>query len=412
MFVRSFRIRNYMIHQDTSLCLHPITVFVGPNGGGKSALFDALLNFSMVSRGRIRHAFGPFPYSYRSTVYRGTRGVPRIAYDIELSRGPENTEALRYIFDYSQTRSGEDEPGFTIHSERLLMQPEGSVLFDRSEPETFSLGRLFVVDNDRGIFPALQRADVGHDPCAIPELVSYCAQQIGRFNKFRLDPAELAAPARRPEPTAEPVGIGPVLGYHGEDLARVLYYLSETEAPELAVICRRIQEIEPTFAGFDFATVGADRIAFAVQYSDQRQSVPSVRLSSGFLTYLGLMVLVSVETRPAILMIEEPENGLTPRAVKAFYKAVRESIVTTDGVLKSQVLISSHSPFVICEAWNGEDRGFIYQVSIRDGRARVRPFAEAVEDHGTPLPADGRLTINHADYVMSDYFGDAKRPNR
>jgi ABC-type Mn2+/Zn2+ transport system ATPase subunit len=26
-------------------------VLIGPNGGGKSALFDAILNFSMLSRG-------------------------------------------------------------------------------------------------------------------------------------------------------------------------------------------------------------------------------------------------------------------------------------------------------------------------------------------------------------------------
>ncbi len=61
MYIRHLRIRNYLIHKDTEIDLTPLTVLVGPHGGGKSALFDAMLNFSMVSRGSLRQAFGPYP---------------------------------------------------------------------------------------------------------------------------------------------------------------------------------------------------------------------------------------------------------------------------------------------------------------------------------------------------------------
>jgi hypothetical protein len=58
----------YGIHQDTTVGLLPLTVFVGPNGGGKSAFFDALLNFSMLARGNLRQAFGPYPFSFRAAL--------------------------------------------------------------------------------------------------------------------------------------------------------------------------------------------------------------------------------------------------------------------------------------------------------------------------------------------------------
>ena len=72
MFIRRFAINNFKIHRDTSLDLFPITVFVGPNSGGKSAIFDALINFSMVSRGNLSEAFNQYPFSFgRIRVWSG-----------------------------------------------------------------------------------------------------------------------------------------------------------------------------------------------------------------------------------------------------------------------------------------------------------------------------------------------------
>ena len=57
MYLHEFAISNYLCHRTTSVVLKPLTVLVGPCGGGKSAVFDALINFSMLARGKIREAF-------------------------------------------------------------------------------------------------------------------------------------------------------------------------------------------------------------------------------------------------------------------------------------------------------------------------------------------------------------------
>src|SRR5436305_10253307 len=100
MFLRELHIKNYMIHQETKIQLQPLTVFVGPNGGGKSALFDALLNFSIVSRGNLRQAFGPYPYSFRSTIFRGASKVSKIGYRVVMARSHEDSATLEYEIDY------------------------------------------------------------------------------------------------------------------------------------------------------------------------------------------------------------------------------------------------------------------------------------------------------------------------
>ncbi|MGH7393095.1 MAG: AAA family ATPase [Candidatus Rokuibacteriota bacterium] len=164
-----------------------------------------------------------------------------------------------------------------------------------------------------------------------------------------------------PEPSPDPSRTEvPRIGYRGEDLAATLYHLSETRDRALESIREKVKLIDPHFTDFEFNTVGTDRIGFSAVYSDPRQTVPSVRLSAGTLVYIGLIALVTTSNRPPVLMVEEPENGLTPQAVKAFYESVRALANNEDPAQRSQVLISSHSPFVICEAWNGEDRDFIY----------------------------------------------------
>ncbi|MBA7714052.1 hypothetical protein ES703_123066 [subsurface metagenome] len=143
-------------------------------------------------------------------------------------------------------------------------------------------------------------------------------------------------------------------------------------------------------------------------YTDTRQAIPAVRISSGMLIYIGLIVLVMSPNRPSVLMVEEPENGLTPQAVKSFYQAVRELAQYDDPANQCQVLISSHSPFVICEAWNGNDRDFIHQAKVESGKSLIRKFSEVISEQGIHLgKVDGErnhLSLKTAEEIMSGYL--------
>jgi predicted ATPase len=407
MYIRELRVKNYLVHQDTAITLSPLTVLVGPHGGGKSALFDSMLNFSMVSRGSLRQAFGPYPYSFNATRHRAASKVSRIGYRVALSRSVEAKEHLVYEIEYTQTgMTTEAEPTYTIPHERVIRQPGDVVLFDRSDPDKYKITKSIDLENDRSLFAAIRQAELSDGPIEADDLLAYCTEQISRFNKFRLDPLVLALPSRLPDPSK---AAAPRLGYHGEDLAATLYHLNETKDATLDVIRDNVVAIDPQFVSFEFNAVGTEGIAFSARYSDARQLVPSVRLSSGTLIYLGLILLVSTSNRPPVLMIEEPENGLTPQAVKSFYAAVRSLAYNENPEHRSQILVSSHSPFVICEAWNGEDRDFIHQVKVVEGRAHVRKFSTVVEEQKIQLRKDdvGKRTILglvNAEEIMAGYL--------
>ena len=102
-----------------------------------------------------------------------------------------------------------------------------------------------------------------------------------------------------------------------------------------------------------------------------------------------------------MICIEEPENGLTPRGTRVFYETIK-ALANGPEEDRSQILLSSHSPFIIVDAWNGEERDFIYQCSPVDGSARVSKFSDVVADAGS-LRAGGQLGLALAEQVMDGF---------
>jgi len=407
MYIRSFRVKNFMIHRDTEVGLFPVTVLVGPNNGGKSAFFDALLNFSMVSRGRLAQAFGPGPFSYAALRHHGASAVARVGFDVRMSEAKESEREVRYQVSYEQ--HGGETGAYIIFDESL--EVDGAIVFVRSNADAFPMGgTVRHLSGDRSIFAAIRAAQLTGEYEEADPLVTLCAREISRLTKYRLDPATLSRPSRTPQISTENLEASPTprIDYRGEDLPSVLYYLSETQSPAMGPIVERLTECLSGFEGFQFNTIGTDRIGFSVQFADPRGVVPAANLSDGTLSLIGMMALLLTPDRPSVMCIEEPENGLTPRATRAVYEAIRDLAFNEDLAARSQILISSHSPFVICAAWNGEDRDFIYHMKEVDGDAIVRTFGSIIGEHEIPLAKqEGErrlLSLNTADQILEGYY--------
>ena len=400
MFIRRFSIRNFKIHKDTSLDLFPVTVFVGPNSGGKSAIFDALTNFSVACRGNLSEAFNQYPYSFDALRCHGASKNARISYQANFVRQPDDDEVLNYSIQFSQNPNTQDDPTYTIQNEEMKIGDR--ILFSRKDDIRKLKGLANPDPENRSIFAAIRRDDGFTEFSKNEPLVAHCAREISRIGRYRFDSRLLAQPGRvfDVEPGEQEHQRSPRVAYRGEDLASVLYFLSETKSPVLQEIVDRVAEAIQGFERFEFNRVGSDRIGFSARFHDQRGTVVAPNLSDGCLSIIGLVTLALAPGRGGVICIEEPENGLTPKAGRVFYETIRQLAKTPDA---SQVLISSHSPFVITEAWNGGDRNFIYQCSPIRGSANVKKFADALQGTGS-LRANGEIGLKQAELVMDGYL--------
>lgn len=418
MYLKRLEIRNYMVHRSTSIELDPVTVFVGPNNGGKSALFDALLNFSMVSRGRLSEAFGPGPFSFSARRHHGTSRNSRVGFETTMAESSTDERDLTYSVAYAQ-QGGGDAPRLAIYEEELR-DSAGHVIFSRADPDSSTIpSALPYVTEDQTILAAIRRAQIAGRYEETDALVTHCAREVSKITRFRLDPHALAQPSKIPDVPTESIelsGLGkssdptyqtPRLDYRGFGLASVLYYLHATENPELATLIGELSDVLVGFDGFEFNSVETDRIGFSARFSDARGTVAAANLSDGTLSMLGLAVLLHGATKPPVMCIEEPENGLTPRSVRYLYEAIR-AVAHPSAAAPSQILISSHSPFIITEAWNGPERDFIYQVKSDHGSAVVRRFRDVITAQGIHLAVEGGvrdgLSLRTADEVMAGYW--------
>lgn len=81
---------------------------------------------------------------------------------------------------------------------------------------------------------------------------------------------------------------------------------------------------------------------FVVTYKGGYE-VSSSGLSEGTLRILSLTILPYLNNLPALIITEEPENGIHPRAIESVLQSL-------SSVYDSQVLVSSHSPVVLAQS--------------------------------------------------------------
>ncbi len=101
-----------------------------------------------------------------------------------------------------------------------------------------------------------------------------------------------------------------------------------------------VQGALPMIRNIGARTREDDGLAYLVVDYGQDLEVKSAGLSDGTLSILALSILPFLSNVPAIVLVEEPENGIHPKAIETILESLSQ-------LKQSQVLITTHSPVAV-----------------------------------------------------------------
>ncbi len=359
-------------------------VLIGPNASGKSNLLDIVAFLGDFVSGGLGaaiegdHALG-IPLrapDARHLVWMQRENHFELAVEVALPAdrvsGPAaktGTGGQRRICRYDLRL--EVAPNLRIVHENLWLKPSEKVsacqpeLFpgehiDTGEPVSLPGGR----HTPEGWKPVVRRSSKD------PERITFRAERTKWQNPFRIrsDRSALANlpddeerfPAatwfksllrerihrlalsgealRMPSP---PTRRGPYLP-DGSNLPWVVHELEKRDPQRLARWLDHVREALPDIEGVFTREREEDRHRYLVARYGSKLEAPSWTVSDGTLRFLAL-TLLAYAPAAGIYLIEEPENGLHPRALESIYQSL-------SSVYQSQVLLATHSPVLLAAA--------------------------------------------------------------
>lgn len=402
-------IRGFKSLPDVEVHLPRLAVLIGSNAAGKSNFLDALQLLSKLATSQNPHeAFEP---PYRGTALEsftfgpdGTQGLLQqetlsLALEVNLHLSDPTIAAVtQEIKDLSHPN---DRP---LNGENASSAIQTRTLRYRLAIELYpGTGLLNVADEYLAILDAqrepidppiigpqglkvlLHREDqtrpmaydshrnrsilsMPHYPPHYPHLTAV-RHELERWQFFYFEPRERM---RAAYPVIETHRIGP----RGERLAPYLNTVRALDPNQFEGIEVALRALLPHVTGIDL-DVNKDGDV-ELYLLEEGTPVPARLLSEGTLRLLGLLSLSGVKEIPALVGLEEPENGVHPRRIELLAELLR----THEFLKQSQYIVTTHSP--ILPNWLNNDVLFI--VHRLNGSTRIDPFSA-----WDPLRRDHRL---------------------
>ncbi len=345
----------------------PYQVLVGANGSGKSTLLDLpLLLGDLLRQRQISDAFleprghrPPRATTLAELVFLQRGGYFAFAVEARLpaplaarlSDGDRAVDHLRY-----EIRLRVDSPqSLIVDSEHLSAFPmTEAYVADRPSARgdgVSAAGGLRILERS-GSTPAVFTREAGQGGkselalesslLALPHVIFEPEKDHPAarwFHDLLTAKAVYFSPIWNDLHTACPPGGKPTLVGSGRNLPWLALELKKTDPVLFADWIAHVGEALP-IRGIGIVEREEDHHAyFVVEYANG-VTVTSSGLSDGTLRLLAYTLPAYLPHPPAIMMIEEPENGIHPRAVETVLQALASTY-------ESQVWVASHSPVVL-----------------------------------------------------------------
>lgn len=170
------------------------------------------------------------------------------------------------------------------------------------------------------------------------------ARELLGIRLVRLSPDAL----RQPSPPAHSEDV-PELAENGAGLPTLLSVLAGAERERIAAIEAQFQKAVPTLAGFRILPTPQGNHRLVFKLAGNMGQLEASQVSDGALLFLGFLSLLYHPNPPSMLLVEEPETGVHPGRLRNIVRLLKTLSVPADDRPAVQILVTTHSPYLLDE---------------------------------------------------------------
>src|ERR1051325_8511888 len=331
--LKSIELDNWKSIRSLRLSFDDINVLIGPNGSGKSNLVQFFHMLNMMMSGNLQVLIG-----------RSGRASSLLHY------GPKNA----LFVDGKLTFVADN--GTDVYAFRLIHGAPDTFVF-ASENVTFTAnnrtGNPFYVEFGAGHQESLLQQRALQPGAA--QVLSVVRSMLLNVRYFQFHDTSSEAHIRN----AAREDNNRSLFHNGGNVAAVLLRLSREFPSAYSAVVDRVREGVPAFRNF---VLEPEHGVVLLDWTDRHrgQMFGPHQLSDGSIRLIALHTLLALPPgmAPYVVVIDEPELGLFPRAIEVLVDAIRDASTTRQIVLATQsnrlVRYLNPSSLICCSWRDGE----------------------------------------------------------